>query len=179
MTGILNIRDPKTGASVLPQYNLLNLGYSAIKQVFQRIESGNHPEYINTFREQHGVTQERINTQLHLIADLLDGLFRGEYERDDSMTYLEKAMQDCRWPERFDWEAMAVFDMLMSQGIIAHYFLAIADLASESEIQANNKDELREIVENLCRRADECVQKATQDSTRVESCGSENQESGS
>jgi len=153
MTTIHNIRDPKTGASVLPQYNLLNLGYQAYIQVFERIKNREYPDYINTYMEKSGMTLDRVSAQMQLIADLLDGLFAKEYSRDESMSYLHKAMQDCRWRERFDWEAMAVFDMLASQAMLAHYFLAIADLVTESEIRAQNPGELREIVGTLCRRA--------------------------
>ena len=153
MTTILNIRDPKTGASVLPQYNLLNLGYAAYVQTFERIKNREYPDYIDDYMEKNGITPERVWSQMQLIADLLDGLFSKEYSRDESMSYLRKAMQDCDWGKRFDWEAMAVFDMLSSQAWLASYFLAIADHVNESEIRAQNAGELREIVKNLCKRA--------------------------
>jgi len=153
MMPIHNIRDPKTGASVLPQYNLLNLGYRAYVEVFERILNREYPDYIDVYMEKNGITTERMMDQMQLIADLLDGLFAKEYSRDESVNYLHKAMRDCRWRDRFDWEAMAVFDMLSSQAWLASYFLAVADLVTESEIRAQNAGELREIVKTLCRRA--------------------------
>jgi len=154
---VFNVRDPKTFASVHPQYNLLNVAYRLYVQVFERIENRQYPPYIETYIEQHGVTRDRILEQQRLIADMLDGLFAREFARDDAMSYLRKAMLDCRWSERFDWEAMAVFDMLANQSLFAYYFGAIADLVSEEDMTAQNVGELREIVDRLCRHATEGV----------------------
>lgn len=150
---VFNVREPNTRASIHPQYNMLNVVYRLYVQIFERIEKGQFPDYVHTYMEQHQVTPERIAGQQRLIADLIDGLLAKEYTRDPAMTYLRKAMQDCRWAERFDWEAMGVFDLLASQSILAYYFLAFADLASEEDVKAQNPGELREIVNRLCRRA--------------------------
>lgn len=150
---VFNIRDPKTYASVHPQYNLINVAYRLYVQIFERIENKRYPPYIETYREECGVTEDRIVEQQRLIADLFDGLFAKEYTREPGTSYLRKAMRDCRWSERFDWEAMAVFDMLASQSLLAYAFGAIADLVSGEDIAAQNAGELRAIVDRLCRRA--------------------------
>ena len=154
---VSNIREPKTEASVLPQYNVLNFGYRMYVQMFERIEKKEYPDYIDVYREKHGVTDDRIQSQMQLIADLLDGMAAGEYVSDKSMAYLHKAMQDCRWQDRFDWEAMAVFDMLASQSMLAFYFVAMSEVITESEIKAQNMGELRKIIDRLCRQSSEII----------------------
>ena len=154
---VFNARHQKTMASVHPQYNLLNFGYQLYVQIFERLESGEVPDYIKEYRETNGITDERLLAQKKLIADLLDGLFAKEYTRDPSMEYLRKCMQDCNWYERFDWQAMAVFDMLASQATLASYFSAIADLASAQDIEVNGLGELREIVKRQSQRAVDLV----------------------
>lgn len=150
---VVNIRDPKTGASVHPQYNMLNVVYRLYVQIFQRIELGHYPEYVREYMEKNHVTIERITSQQSLIADLLDGLFAKEYTREAGTSYLRKAMKDCRWSERFDWEAMAVFDMLASQSLLAYYFGVIAEVASEEDVTAHSAAELRLIVDRMSQRA--------------------------
>jgi len=154
---VSNIRDPKTFASVHPQYNLLNVVYRLYVQIFERIEKKQYPPYIETYMERLDVTWDRVFEQQRLIADLLDGLFAKEYTRDSALSYLRKSMRDCRWSERFDWEAMTVFDMLANQSLFAYYFGAIADLVSEEDITAQSAGELREIIDRLCQRATEEV----------------------
>jgi len=149
---VFNIRDSKTRASVHPQYNMLNVVYRLYVQIFERIEKGQYPPYIDAYMTERGITKERIAEQQRLVADLLDGLFAKEYTRETGTSYLRTAMKDCRWAERFDWEAMAVFDMLASQSLLAYYFGAIADLSSEEDITAQNAGQLREIVDRLCKR---------------------------
>ena len=154
---VINIRDPRTRASVHPQYNMLNVVYRLYVQIFERIENKEYPPYILTYMAERNVTSERIRNQQRLIADLIDGLTAKEYTREPGMSYLRKAMADCRWAERFDWEAMAVFDMLASQSLLAYFFLVFADLAGEEDIQAQNAGELREIVDRMCERAVQLV----------------------
>jgi hypothetical protein len=150
---ILNIRDPKTRASILPQYNILNIMYRLYTQVFQRLEDGRYPPYIREYIDARNITPARIEAQRQLIADLLDGLLNKEYQRSDEMDYLRKAMADCRWKERFDWEAMSVFDTLASQSMLATWFLTIADLYTDRDIQAQGAGELREIIDRRCKQA--------------------------
>ena len=154
---VVNIRDPHTRASIHPQYNMLNVVYRLYVQIFERIENENYPPYIATYRIERNVTTERLRNQQQLIADLIDGLMAREYTRDAGMSYLRKAMADCRWGERFDWEAMGVFDMLASQSLLAYFFLVFADLASEEDTQVQNAGELREIVDRMCERAVQLV----------------------
>ena len=108
MTTIHNIRDPKTGASVLPQYNLLNLGYQAYIQVFERIKNREYPDYIDTYMAKNGITFDRIYSQMRLIADLLDGLYAKEYSRDESMSYLHKAMTNISNDQVQGWVRVAL-----------------------------------------------------------------------
>ena len=136
-----------------PQYNMLNVGYQLIVQIFERIENGQYPPYIDQYMTDQGITKTQVLEQQKLIADLLDGLFAKEYTRDPSMTYMRAAMQQCNWKERFDWKAMAVFDMLASQSFLTYYFLTIADLASAEDVAAQNPGQLREIVGRLAKRA--------------------------
>jgi hypothetical protein len=150
---VTNVRDPRTRASVHPQYNMLNVVYRLYVQIFERIENGEYPPYISTYIDERKVTTERIRSQQRLIADLIDGLMAKEYTRDPVMTYLRKAMADCRWTERYDWEAMGVFDLLASQSLLAYFFLVFADLAGEDDVQAQNAGELREIVDRMCEKA--------------------------
>ena len=150
---VSNVRDPKTRASIHPQYNMLNVVYRLYVQIFERIESGQFPDYLRDFMERHEITPERLLSQQKLIADLIDGLLQKEYAREPAQSYLRKAMKDCRWAERSDWEAMMVFDHLASQSLLSYFFLIFADLASEEDIAAQNPGELREIVDRLCRRA--------------------------
>lgn len=150
---VFNIRDPKTWASVHPQYNMVNVVYRLFVQIFQRIEAGRYPPYIDDYRHARGITDERVLGQKRLIADLLDGLFAKEYSREPGVAYLRKAMKDCRWSERFDWEAMGVFDMLASQSLLAYAFGVLADLVSEEDLIAQDAGELRQIVDRQCGRA--------------------------
>jgi hypothetical protein len=150
---VVNIREPETGASVLPQHHILNVMYELYVQIFDRIAKKQYPAYIEEYRERHGVDEERIVNQQRLIHDLADGLFAGRYTRDSSMAYLDKAMKECRWEERFDWEAMAVFDMLASQSLLAYFWTAVSDLASEEYLKAHSAGELRPLVDRLCGRA--------------------------
>lgn len=150
---VVNIRDPKTGAAVHPQYNLLNVAYRLYVQIFERIEKWEFPEYVSRYMQERNVTLDRVRSQQALIADLLDGLFAGEYQRETGTSYLRKAMADCRWTVRFDWEAMAVFDLLASQSLLAYYFGAVAELACEEDLRLQNAGELRLIVDRMCRRA--------------------------
>jgi len=154
---VTNIRDPRTRASVHPQYNMLNVVYRLYVQIFERIENGEYPPYISTYINERNVTTERIRNQQRLIADLIDGLMAKEFTRDPGMSYLRKAMTDCRWAERYDWEAMGVFDLLASQSLLAYFFLVFADLASEEDVQAQNAGELREIVDRMCEKAGQLV----------------------
>jgi len=150
---VINIRDPRTRASVHPQYNMLNVVYRLYVQIFERIENGEYPPYISTYINERNVTTERVRNQQRLIADLIDGLMAKEFTRDPGMSYLRKAMADCRWTERYDWEAMGVFDLLASQSLLAYFFLVFADLASEEDVQTQNAGELREIVDRMCEKA--------------------------
>jgi hypothetical protein len=127
--------------------------YRLYVQIFERIAQKQFPTYVQEFIDTRVITNERIIAQQQLIADLFDGLLKGEYERSPDMDYLHKAMQDCHWKERFDWEAMAVFDMLASQSLLATWFLAVADLYSEADVQAQDPGELRKIIDTQCRRA--------------------------
>jgi hypothetical protein len=156
---ICNIRDKKTKASVLPQYNIINIMYRLYVQIFKRISQKQYPPYVQQFIEANLITSERILSQQQLIADLFDGLLKGEYERSPDMNYLHKAMTDCRWKERFDWAAMGVFDMLTSQSLLATWFLTIADLYSEADVQAQNPGELRELIDKQCHLAVEGADK--------------------
>jgi hypothetical protein len=150
---VYNFRDPRTLASIHPQYNLLSVVYRLYVQIFERIEHRQFPPYIETYMERNGVTWDRVLEQQRLIADMFDGLLAQEHTWDSSLSYLRKAMQDTRWHDRFDWEAMAVFDMLANQALFAYAYGAIADLVSAEDITAMNAGELREIVDRLCRRA--------------------------
>ena len=154
---VMNIRDAKSRGSVHPQYNMLNVVYRLYVQIFERIEKGQYPPYIAQYMVEHEIDCKRIHRQQQLIADLIDGLMAKEYARDSGQTYLRKAMADCRWQERFDWEAMAVFDMLASQSLLAYYFGIFADLAGEEDVQAQNPGELREIVDRMAGHAVELV----------------------
>lgn len=150
---VQNIRDPKTLATAHPYYNMINVVYRLYVQIFERIELGQYPPYIKEYMETFDITPDRITGQQRLIADLLDGLMLKEYPRDDSMSYLRKAMQDCGWKDRFDWRAMGVFDLLASQSLLAYFFGVFADLACEVDLEFQTPGELREIVDRLCRRA--------------------------
>lgn len=150
---VQNIRDPKTLATAHPYYNMMNVVYRLYVQIFERIELGQYPPYVTEYMDAFGITPERIVEQQRLIADLLDGLMLKEYLRDESMSYLRKAMQDCRWQGRFDWQAMGVFDLLASQSMLAYFFGTFADLACDLDIEFQTPGELREIVDRLCRRA--------------------------
>jgi len=148
-------------ASVHPQYNLLNFGYQLFVQIFEKIEKQEYPPYIDEYMTKNGITMDRVISQQRLIADLLDGLLGYEYERDDSTTYLQAAMKQCHWADRFDWEARAVFDMLASQAVLASYFLTVADLFNETDVKAQNPGQLRKIIERFAERAMNVVNEAT------------------
>jgi hypothetical protein len=156
---IINIRDAKTDASVLPQYNMVNIMYRLYVQIFERIDKGQFPAYVDEYIKAHLITSGRILSQQQLIADLFDGLLKGEYERSPNMDYLHKAMQDCNWTERFDWAAMGVFDMLTSQSLLSMWFLTVADLYSGADVQAQSPGELRNIIDRQCRRAVDAADK--------------------
>jgi hypothetical protein len=156
---VTNVRDKKTNASVLPQYNVVNITYRLYVQIFKRIAEKQFPDYVQQFIDSQNITQERISEQQRLISDLFDGLLNKEYSRSPDMNYLRKAMEDCHWKDRFDWAAMAVVDMLVSQSLLATMFLTISDIYSESDIVAQSPGELRSIIDQQCRRAVEAADK--------------------
>ena len=148
-----NIRDTKSGASVHPQYNILNIMYSLYVQIGGQIEKEAYPSDVKTYIEQHAISREGILSQLKLIADLLDGLLSGKFEREEGTPYIIKAMKDCDWTNRVDWATMTVFDMLASRAMLATWFMAAADLFNEVDIRAQSPGQLTEIVKGACEHA--------------------------
>jgi len=83
-----NVRDTRSGASVHPQYNILNVMYTMYVQIFENIEKQQYPAQVRKYIEQCGITPERIRTQQQLIAELLDGLLLGLFERKADEPYV-------------------------------------------------------------------------------------------
>jgi hypothetical protein len=150
---ITNVRDPKSGAIVHPQYNMCSVMYRLYTQIFESISSETYPDYIRQHIADKGITKERIAAQQRLISDMLDGLLEKQYQREEGISYVRAAMNICKWSERFDWEAMAVFDMLASQSMIAYWFNTVADLFNEADIRAQSPGELRSIIDSKTKEA--------------------------
>ena len=150
---VSNVRDGKSGATVHPQYNLLNMLYPLCTQIYERVAKGEYASDIKEYMEQHNLSAEHVETQLCLIAELLDGLLSGKFEREEDVPYVIKAMKDCRWKERVDWKAMTAFDMMLSRGLLGYWFNAAADMFNQEDIRAQSPGRLTEIIEEMCKRA--------------------------
>jgi len=150
---VVNVRDARSGASVHPQYNILNVMYSMYVQVFKNIEEGNVSPDIKDYIERNSITSAQIVSQQALIADLLDGLLSGRFEREEGTPHVLQAMNDCDWYNRVNWSAMAVFDMLASRSMLGYWFNAAADLFNEEDIRAQSPGQLTEIINRMCEHA--------------------------
>jgi hypothetical protein len=150
---VFNVRDRKTEATILPQYNTLNIMYRLYVEIFDRIRNDQIPEYLKEYMRENGITKEQVTEQQQLISDLLDGLLEERYQRDPAMDYLHASMEQCRWKERFNWKVMLVFDALASGAMMATWFNTIADLYCEADIKAQNPGELRELIDTNCKKA--------------------------
>ena len=150
---VSNIRDTQSGASVHPQYNMLNVMYTMYVQVFKNIAEEKYPQQVKDYIVRHNVTPTRILLQQKLIADLLDGFLTGTFEREEGTPYVIKAMRDCHWENRVDWEAMTVFDMMASRGLMGYWFNAAADLFNGDDVRAQSPGQLTAIIEQMCAKA--------------------------
>jgi hypothetical protein len=90
---------------------------------------------------------------MNLVAELVDGLLSGRFEREEGISYIEKAMKDCDWNTRVDWLAMSVFDMLASRALLGYWFNAAADMFSGEDVRAQTPEQLTNIVKRMCKQA--------------------------
>jgi hypothetical protein len=154
---ISNVRDKWTDATILPQYNTLNIMYRLYVEIFDRIRERRMPPYLVTYMDENNITNEQITEQQQLISDLLDGLLEYRYPRDPDMDYVHAAMRDCRWQERFDWRVMMIFDTLASQSMLATWFNTIADLYRDTDVKAQSPGDLRKLIDRNCKEAYDIV----------------------
>jgi len=148
-----NVRDTRSGASVHPQYNILNVMYTMYVQIFENIEKRQFPAHVRIYIERNGITPERIHAQQQIIAELLDGLLSGTFERKADEPYVITAMRHCDWENRVDWDAMSVFDMLASRALLGYWFNAAADLFNEEDVRAQSPGQLTAIIKRICEKA--------------------------
>jgi hypothetical protein len=129
--------------------------YTMWTQIFENIQNGHIPKPVKDYIEYHGITVERVRQQMILVAELIDGLLSGKFEREAGVSYIEKAMKDCDWNNRVDWLAMSVFDMLSSRALLGYWFNAAADLFNDADVRAQTPEQLTNIVKRMCRQATE------------------------
>lgn len=161
---MMNIRDSKTGASVLPQYNMLNVMYALYEQVFERIKKAQIPDDVKKLMDEKDVTTERIKKQLVLVSELIDGLYSGKFKRtaneaaDPNEPSIIRAMRMCEWDSRFDSEAMYVFDILTSRAMLAYWYTALFDIVNEQDVAIQSADRLRQVIDKMAKDSDSVSQ---------------------
>jgi hypothetical protein len=136
-----------------PQYSLPNIYYSLFKQLFEDITNGVYEQFLTEYRKTHDVSDERLQSQMALLADLLDALTLAKYPRDNpsdtGRAYMETVMRHLDWQTRYDETAMRVLDILAHRRLLTYYFRSLADGGRTTDICPSGRAELTETVERL------------------------------
>jgi hypothetical protein len=158
---MLNIYEQKTGAFANPEFNLLNLGKSVWKQSFQRIVDRSYPPYVRDYIEMMGVTDEELIQQFELVVDLVEGLLERKFDKErlENENWLDTGMRVVNWDSRFNWRAMAVFDMIANQGMIALWFMSIVEHFQQPDIEAQDPGSLRGLIDAKISEAEKITEK--------------------
>jgi hypothetical protein len=150
---MLNVRDKVSNALVNPAFNFLNVGQGIWKQTFERILEKRYAPYVEQYIQEKNLTEERIISQLGLIADVVDALLGRKFEIEGKETVYDAAFRYAHWKERFDWEAMTVFDMVASQSTISFWLFELGAVCGEEDYLLNNPGQLTAMLEQYPRRS--------------------------
>jgi hypothetical protein len=157
-----NVYEARTGAIANPEYNFLNVGKIIWKQSLERIQNKQYPPYIEEYIKHFNITDDDIASQFDLIADLIDGLLKRDFDRKllENETMLAAALRIVNWEERFNWKAMGVFDMIASQGTLAYWFISVVAHLQQKDIDAQDPGSLYRAIERNVRNAHETITEA-------------------
>jgi hypothetical protein len=174
---MLNVYDPKTHAIANPEYNFLNVGKIIWKQTYERIQTKQYPDYITEYRDHFKITDEDIEAQFELVADVIDGLLERKFDGDRLLDepYLTAALRLTKWKERLNWKAMAVFDMIANQGTLAYWFCAAVAHFQQPDINAQDPGSLKNLIHHKTKDAfDKLFAQAPEKSTATDEENAEN-----
>jgi len=93
------------------------------------------------------VTQDDVNEQARLMADIFDLLAKGVIDAEAGDNAMQILLENIHWDSRFKPEAMFVFDSVFTRLALGYFVNEISPALTQEEVDAMNLGHLNELIE--------------------------------